>query len=157
CETAVPHDELQMMTFSPDGKLLLFNRRKSGLWLWDSGTGKEVRRIKADPSNGFDSTVHFSPDGKWVAGVRSDWTPNGRTTVGVYDTHTGRELRSWPSGEAPCHIDHSAAMAVSPDGRWITIPGGEEGEVVRLLSVATGHEKRFQGHRSGVHRTVFAA
>jgi WD40 repeat protein len=97
---------------SADGKRLL-GSGTNGVWLWDTGTGKELLKVPAsswDRDDGYrggrDSRVRaaLAPDGKTVAVA---------TGVGfrLWDADTGKEVTA-----AGGHFDGIASIAFAPAG-----------------------------------------
>jgi WD40 repeat protein len=99
---------------SPDGRLLVateYRPGRSDVWIIkDATSGKEVFTLATPPSKGGDVAA-FAPDGKTVAvsgfsGIESE------DTVSLFDTATGKELRSFKA-----HGGQVCALAFSPDGK----------------------------------------
>lgn len=81
---------VRSMAFSPDGALLVSSDKLGTVIVWETGTGRVVRRW--DLSDGFRGPVGFSADGDRVV-----WgTPDGY--VRSNDVRTGGELRAFPTG-----------------------------------------------------------
>ena len=81
--------------------------------------------------------IAMAPDGSWIAFVSSaglgDDERMGR--VQVWDLRTGTLDRSFPVPG----IWRAAAVAVSPDGRWLAYPGYENNSrAIRLYDFRTG-------------------
>ena len=84
-----------MAVFSPDGSQLVtvfpdFQNRKPQLHLYDVGSGQELRKL--DGPLGTINGISFSPDGKWVAAVSSNFQGVQTAEVRVWETATGKSL-----------------------------------------------------------------
>jgi WD40 repeat protein len=60
------------VAFSPDGKTLASAGDDQTIRLWETATGKEIRRLTGHQSG--ISSVAFSPDGKRLASACADGT-----------------------------------------------------------------------------------
>jgi WD40 repeat protein len=58
--------------FSPDGRIVATAER-TGIQLWETATGKEIRRPTGAPQSWYYATT-FAPDGRTLAAVNSDTT-----------------------------------------------------------------------------------
>jgi WD40 repeat protein len=134
CRFPVGAESLWRFSFSPDGKILgVPSRDKDGAYsihLWDVPAGKLRSVVKHKFSI---STPVFSPDGKLLA-----VSENGNSTLHLWDTATGREVRSVRASPF--------CLAFSPDGRTlagetgVAVAGGLKGKVT-LWDVATLNEE----------------
>ncbi len=124
---------------APDGKTLAVVSRLGSLSLWDTVTGKEVRRIEA-PVEGKPaypgqkgerlSTVAFSPDGRSLA------TGSWEGTVCLWNARTGQRMRC-----LKCESPFVEAVAFSADGRFVfAATRTPEGTDVRAWDVSRGEE-----------------
>jgi WD40 repeat protein len=105
------------LVFSPDGAFVTTGGSWDGtLPLWDTRTGREVRRLRL--SAGLIHSVTFSPDGSRLAAAARD------ETIRVVRTATG-QLRHTvgPHGDAGV-----TALAFSPDGRAL-VTGAADGTI----------------------------
>jgi RNA polymerase sigma factor (sigma-70 family) len=146
-------DEIEQIAFAPDGKLLASGGQDQTIRLWDPATGAELRRL--DGKIAFQEAIirgglklrprgvlslSFSPDGKVLAAT----TSGDDSTVRVWDTATGKELRPFV-GES-MQLD---AAAFLPDGKTL-VSGGWDG-VLRTWDVAGRKEvRRFQAQEGAV-------
>jgi hypothetical protein len=109
--------------------------------------GKELATIACGKSEWVRSAA-FSPDGKFVAGVRE--------IEGGFSTMLVREILIWEAatGRLACRIDtHAGSMAFSPDGRYLYVSAGSWTSFVWDLNA--GQEVgRLGGHSDG--RMCFA-
>jgi WD40 repeat protein len=153
-----PLGSIQALTFSPDGKVLLSKRLSTGLRLWDTATGQEIACVEKGTGDNADPAIPFSLGGRRFAQIRRDRNSAAEDTVVVCETGTGRELRSCAWCETT-GADHGPGevLAVSPDGTLVTALGGEQHQVVRLVSVDALRERRLEGHQGSVRRAIFAA
>jgi WD40 repeat protein len=183
------------MAFTPDGKTLATpsgrgnlatppGRREKAILLWDTTSGKVVRRLDAAPMD--PGRLAISRDGRWLAatdlvlrrkkvwdlatgeelgrqfighegtvsGVR--FSPDGRSIITASDDGT---VRVWnpTTGQQQRVLRHNKwvrGVAVAPDGKWIA--SNSLDNTVRLWDMATGKEVyRLPGHgRMGGHRPV---
>jgi WD40 repeat protein len=89
----------------------------------------------------------FAPDGKTIA----SWDLFGREVV-LWDTATGKELRSFPSGAAagPARPPFTGlcGVAFSPDSKRLAVAA--PGLAVRILSIDTGEDGDPSGHLSAI-------
>jgi RNA polymerase sigma factor (sigma-70 family) len=110
------------IAYSPDGKILA-GVDTDMVCLWDTATGKELRRLKGGT---LGHGLAFSHDGKILA------TATGRT-IFYWDPVTGKQLRqlSVPGPGGPIH-----SLVFSPDGK--TLAGRTQDNTVRLSEAATG-------------------
>jgi WD40 repeat protein len=105
-------------TFSPDGHFVASaGLNDGGVWLWDSRTGKQVRRLA---SSGSVSSLRFAPGGERV--VFSGTAGNDRN-VHVHELESGKEI-SPPVG----HLAGVSCVSLSPDGRLLG-SGGTDAQV----------------------------
>jgi len=145
------------LTFSPDGRTIAVatvvrdaDRRVSGsLALYDVATGQLVRSL---PLEYYPINPTFSPDGRRLAvGVRL--SPEGepaRRALRVFDLVGGVAPRQFE-----LHVEASAAVAFSPDGRWLTA-AGEEGIAVWDTAADAQQRRVLTGHSSRVTSLAFS-
>jgi eukaryotic-like serine/threonine-protein kinase len=107
--------------FSPDSRILATNGGRTAS-LWDSSTGREIRRLLSSVGN--DSFISFSPRGDQVVTAGED------RFVRLWDTETGTKLL-----ELGGHSGSVGSGAFSPDGRWLASASADK--TVRLWSIET--------------------
>ncbi len=141
CQFATLH---ATFAFTPDGKGLV-TCDGSEARLWDTITGKELRRFRNDLKN--DPYLgRISPDGKVLALLPGRWADSIR----FWDMATGEEIRHG-SG----HRKEVTSVAFAPNGKRVA--SGSLDRTVRLWDAATGKELRcLAGHTDAVTAVAFA-
>jgi WD40 repeat protein len=124
------------VTFSPDGRRVLYGTNDHAVILLDVATGKEVRRFVGC---GSVYTVTFSPNGRQVLSASADGAAR------VWDADTGKELCKFEG-----HRDRVMEAVFSPDGKRAL--SGAMDKTIYLWDVKTGEKvQSFEGHTGGVH------
>jgi WD40 repeat protein len=118
-------DHITSLAFSPNGKLLAAASWDRSIRLWDTATGKEVRRLQGHENQV--NAVAFAPDGRTLASGSVD------QTVRLWDVDTGKSLRRFVG-----HTFNVKAVAFSPDGK--TLASAADDQTVRVWDVDTGKE-----------------
>lgn len=101
---------------SPDGRMIATGGVDPAVRIWDATTGTERLAIPLD-SNFIDGLA-FSPDGRWLAVIRSGWS---NTAVLLFDVASGYQMRALAldPGSDP------RALAFSPDGMSLVVANGD--------------------------------
>ena len=139
------------LAYAPHGRTFLAMTTLGTVELYDSATGKEVRRLLERSDERTVTGIALAPDGRAVAAVGSDGT------AWVWETATGGERRRWQieKGADP-EKPVSPVVAFSTDGRILAT--SETGGGIRLWHLGSGQEVRtFAGHRGRVTALSFAA
>jgi WD40 repeat protein len=126
------------LAFSLDSKTLLSRGPVGkGLHLWETTTGKEVRRFDEHWDTVTFRAHALSPDGKTAAVVYDD-EQNKSRPVRLWDVQTGKERLALPGEKA-----QAACLAFSPDSKTLAV--GHEGrpdEALILHDASTGKKLR---------------
>jgi len=136
------------VAFSPDARWVLTGGYGGVAWLWETGTGRAVRRFEGHSD--AVRAVAFSPNGRYVLTGSSDHTAR------IWDVATGAMVRQFKRQDRP-----ATSVAFSPDGRLALIGFYMEAE---LWDVASGRPVRRLAenddevtHYSGVGSVAFSA
>jgi WD40 repeat protein len=132
--------QLNDVTFSPDGKYLVTGGWDGIARLYDTQSGVEVRQF---PHPGIVGAMTFSRDGKLLlagcCGMPRLW-----------DVQTGQTIQQFGG-----HTDWAVGKDISPDGRYVLTGGNDM--TVRLWDAQTGQELRvFRGHTGVVWDVHFS-
>jgi WD40 repeat protein len=129
--------------FSRDGKRLVTASRDRTASLWDVANRSLVKRF-AEGHEFLASTAVFFDDGSRLA------TGAGDGTILVWDVATGTELFALKQ------TGYTAALAVSPDGRWIV--SGSDGNEVKVWNAAIGElVNSLPGHEGPITAARFSS
>jgi WD40 repeat protein len=144
------HDgQAQSLAFSPDRKLLAAATADCCVYLWDTATGREVRRLRLGQQFVSWPTLAFAPDGKRLATLCGDGTGT------LWDVASGQGIVAF---QVPIGSGHSVPLPLrfAPDGKTLLAAWSEEGRGagVAVIDAADGRElRRFgppQGRVSGL-------
>jgi WD40 repeat protein len=129
------------VAFSPDSKTLAGSGADHVAHLWDTASGKELRRLGG--KSGRIAALAFAPDSKTLAGACADGS------VRLWDVKTGREVRSLEG-----HTGSALAVAFSADGKRLVSGGADK--TVRLWNAETGKELLcLEGHQTAIRAVLF--
>jgi WD40 repeat protein/serine/threonine protein kinase len=129
------------LAVSPDGKRVAVGGFPGRVY--DVDTGDPVRDVAAG------TAVAFSPDGERLALTADDWDV-GAAELRVVEVDSGKVV-----SRARAHSEPAAAVAYSPDGKWVATAGRDH--TARLWEPATGKEvRRFVGGARWNFRVAFS-
>jgi WD40 repeat protein/serine/threonine protein kinase len=121
---SLPQFGFHSASFNPDGRLLVTAGEDGAACIWETATGKLLRRLDhQDPVQ----VAAFSPDSSQVV------TGTTKKTVRVWEVESGKELGTFVHG-----YDAIEMIAFSRDGRRVISAGQDR--TVRVWDVATGKE-----------------
>jgi WD40 repeat protein len=127
----------ESLAFSPDGAMLASSERPLGSFpgphvvhLWDTATGREVRRIET-PHQLAVNRLAFSADGHLAA--------LGDSGVCLWEAATGKEVRRLEAPWSPGPLSH---YTLTPDGGTLVWMESDKPSA-HVLDVATGRELRW--------------
>lgn len=130
------------VAFSPDGRQLASGSVDGSIKLWDTASGKELKRLEGHTKTV--NSVAFSPDGSRIASGSADHT------IRLWNVAGGQEIRCLEG-----HTDPVTSVAFSPDGGRIA--SGSWDTTIKLWDVATGLElRRLEEHTSWVNSVAFS-
>jgi WD40 repeat protein len=109
----------------PEPGVLAGTDSHGALVFWDAATGRELRRFKA--SRGWSGGA-LAPDGTFACDG-----PDHDGTLVLWDTHTGQERRRLQG-----HPRTLAAIAFSPDGKYLAAAFNTDHPSILVWEVATG-------------------
>lgn len=123
--TSTPEQE-RMITWSPDGKTLLFSGEKNGSWNIYKVTLKDKNEpyfyastiLVTEPliaSTAEEFQPQFSPDGKKVAYVKD------RNILNVFDVSSKKEVTILKEGRNYSYSDGDWGFKWSPDSKWLLV------------------------------------
>ena len=116
----------EMLT--PDGKSLIATEPKSGVLLYDLGTGKPSEPLDLSKDHPTVYVTALSPDGKTLALVTHP------TAILLWDMDKKAVRATLPAGK-DTGVD---VMAFSPDGKTLATSGGWAGGLADLWDVGSG-------------------
>ena len=117
-------DGVSSVAFSPDGKHILTGSPDHTARLWETASGKEIRRFEGHTAE--ISSVGFSRDGKWILTASRD------ETARLWDAASGKEIRRFDVQSDPV-----SAVAFSSDGKLV-LTGSKRG-TLRLWDARSGN------------------
>lgn len=134
-------DNLLAVAYSADGRLALTGSEDQTARLWDTTTGKEIRRFAGH--DGPIRSVAFSVDARYVL------TGSVDSTARLWETATASEVRRF------AHPGVVTSTVFSPQGQLFAT-GCSDGKA-RSWDVATGQcTATFSGHTDGVRAVAFS-
>ncbi|HEY2414122.1 MAG TPA: hypothetical protein VGI40_17890 [Pirellulaceae bacterium] len=117
-----------------DNKFLAVQMESQSVKIWDLQTGQERLTL---PDQHPD-TVAFSPDGKRLAAIYSDWDETKKAVaeseVKICDLQTGERLTAFK-----CQANWINHLVFSPDGQHL-VTSAEENDSIKLWDVQTGKD-----------------
>jgi len=131
------------VAFSPDGKRLAVGTTAHFVWEVDTATWKVARNV-------------LRADGRitalaYVGGVLAIGVDTGGEDLILVDTATGKPI----DGPTKKPVNGVLALAVSPDGAYLAVGGGEYR--IRIYATATWKQKAFlEGATNPVSRLVWS-
>lgn len=138
-------DNVLGIAFSPDGTRLL-SADWFGAHLWETATGREVRRIGPRFNTSL-RALALSADGKTVALVE-----HHQGMIQLWDVSSGKFFRQFRNG--PDNNDRFCSVIFSRDGKVLA---SFAGKTIRLWEAATGKELRqWQADPEEVHSIAFS-
>src|SRR5438874_1170913 len=105
-------NSVNLVAFSPDGKVVASGSRDHTVRLWDAGTGAALQTLEGHSSPVY--SVTFSPDGKIIA------SGSGDHTVRLWNADTGVALHTLEG-----HLNSVNSVAISSDGKVIASGSGD--------------------------------
>jgi WD40 repeat protein len=130
------------LAYGPDGTWLVSgNYGDNRLRIWDTATGT-VRKEIQGPAGTFRSLT-LSPDGRCVAANRNAYF---KDHWWVCDIASGKRLFS----------AEGAALAYSPDGRWLAVRDPDEKTLLLLDARTYKTAARFHGHERLIWSATFS-
>jgi WD40 repeat protein len=111
-----PNTAVSSAVFSPDGKLLAWERYDESIVLWDVEAGREKAALSGHKR--FIRRLTFSADGKTLASAADD-------CIKLWDVQAGKELATLTG-----HKSVVFSVAFSRDGK-VLVSGSNDGEVKR--------------------------
>ncbi len=134
-----------LMTFSSEGKLFAIASPPRVISVYESLTGKLIRRFEADAIGNYYS-LSFSPDGRTVAASNRDGV------LRLWDMESGRERVKIPAIQG-----WTTEVFFAPDSKSFATGGPNNAHAVLLWETTTGKPiDPFPGHSSLVSSVSFA-
>lgn len=137
--------------FSPDGSLVAaasysHDEERGVLVIWNTATGKQSIRLRANQKREGFSQVAFTADSKQIVAAEG----GNQGILGLWDLTSGREIRSFPG-----HPGFITSLALSGDGKFVV--SGDWIGTVKLWNLRQGGEvKTFKGHTDEIKSLAFS-
>ena len=141
------------LAFGPEDNTISSLARDGTLYVWDSATGNERRRIRLRPWGLAPfAPVFHSPDRKMIAALDGGHILGIGDTIRIWDVATGGEVR----GIQLDSLKGMHGVAFSPVGKTIASTSGN-GQILQLWDITTGKEKlSYPRHQGPVYAIAFA-
>ncbi len=135
-------NDVNSVSFSPNGKILASASWDNTIKLWDVKSGREIRTLERH-TDGVNS-VSFSPNGKILASASWD------NTIKLWNIESGREIRTLER-----HTDGVNSVSFSPNGKMLASASNDS--TIKLWNVESGQEIRtLKGYNSSVSSVSFS-
>jgi RNA polymerase sigma factor (sigma-70 family) len=138
---------ISSIDFTPDGKSLVSCGIWDGIRIWDTASGKQIRRLAIETAG--DRPLSVSPDGKLLAILVQRKTVQ-EESIAIYEFATGRLVRRFGKE------NQASGLLFSPDGK--TLASYRWPHTVSLWDPSTGRLLHtLKGHKDNVWAVAFSA
>jgi WD40 repeat protein len=142
--------EVNVVTFSPNGKILVSTGIDQKLLIWDVSTGRKIDSLES--TSGITAAA-ISPDGKLLATTgpkEINASPTLPGEVALWDLATKKKLAVLQG-----HNAAGTAVVFSPDGKWLA--SADHRGTVKIWDIESAKEAAtFAGHKRSVGSLAFS-